>query len=339
VKILHLEDNDYDALLILEALRKDLIDCQLTYVKTRAAFVEGLDRGDWDIILSDYSLPGFDGESALKLAVEKCPDVPFIFVAGTLGDEVGVESLKNGAADYVLKNRLSRLGRAVDRARLENESARARKQEVQRIKDSLREKELLLQEVHHRVNNNLQIVCSLIGMQADAAGESVLANALRENLNRIRSMASVHAIMYESRSFVRIDFPDYIRLLAADLSCSYGPTSACIQVRFELAPMMLEIDRAIPCGLILNELLSNAFKHAFPNGRKGEVCISLKQEAGYAVLTVADNGIGLPKGWPPDEAKTVGLRVARILGKQLGGTLDASCDGGSRFDLKLPVTK
>ena len=138
----------------------------MTRVETRKAFLGALDYGEWDIILADYSLPSFDGISALKLAVEKRPDVPFIFVTGALGEELAVETLKNGATDFILKHRLDRLAQAVTRAKRESESANKQKEAEQKLKASFREKELLLQEVHHRVKNNLQIICSLLNMQS-----------------------------------------------------------------------------------------------------------------------------------------------------------------------------
>jgi two-component sensor histidine kinase len=335
MKILHLEDSDEDAELISESLRGDDIACHITRVETRDAFREAMDHGDWDIILADYSLPSFDGISALKLAADKRPDLPFIFVTGALGEELAIETLKNGATDYILKHRLDRLPQAVTRAKRESDFAKARTEAEQKLKASLREKDLLLQEVHHRVKNNLQVICSLLDMQSDAVNDPVLASALQESQKRIQSMAMVHEMLYASSCLNDIDFAEYTHLLAAEVSTSYGIDPARIRLTFELEPIRFEIDRAIPCGLILNELLSNALKHAFPAGRSGEVHISLHQEERCIRLAVEDTGVGLPEGPSPRQNSSLGLPIVNILTQQLRGSIEITSNHGSHFVLKF----
>jgi len=333
IKILHLEDSEDDSQLIREALNHEVVACHVTRVETRNAFLEAMDRGDWDIILADYSLPSFDGISALKLAVEKRPQLPFIFVTGSLGEELAVETLKNGATDFILKHRLDLLPQAVTRARRESESAKAQKEAEQQLKNSLREKELLLQEVHHRVNNNLQIICSLLNMQSGAVNNPLLASALRESQKRVQSMAMIHAMLYASTSLKDIDFAEYARSLAAEVSSSYSPDPARVRLVFELEHIRFEIDRAIPCGLILNELLSNAFKYAFPDNRCGEIRVSLQQREQCIRLAVEDNGIGLREGFALKESKSLGFSIVKILARQLGGSLEISSNAGAQFVL------
>jgi two-component sensor histidine kinase len=335
IKILHLEDNDDDAQLICDALRHEAVACRVTRVETRKAFLDAMDHGDWDIILSDYSLPSFDGLSALKLAAEKRPQLPFIFVTGSLGDEVAIETLKSGATDFILKHRLDRLPQAVTRARRESESAQAQKEAERQLTDSLREKVLLLQEVHHRVNNNLQIVCSLLQMQSSAVDDPLLASALGESQKRVQSMAMIHAMLYASTSLRDIDFAEYTRALAAELSNAYRPDPARVRLVFELESIRLEIDRAIPCGLILNELLSNAFKYAFPDNRQGEIRVSLRLREDCVRLAVEDTGIGLREGFSANELKSLGLSIAGLLARQLGGSLKITSSLGARFVLKF----
>src|ERR1700733_14986675 len=140
MNILHLEDANDDAFLIGEALRGEIADCNITRVETRSAFLDAIDHGEWDVILADYSLPFFDGISALKLVTTRRPDLPFIFVTGSLGEELAVATLKNGATDYILKHRLDRLPQAVARAKRESDAARAHQEADQKLKTSLREK-------------------------------------------------------------------------------------------------------------------------------------------------------------------------------------------------------
>jgi two-component sensor histidine kinase/CheY-like chemotaxis protein len=334
MNILHLEDSEDDAELISEALRREFADCPVTRVDTRGAFIEAIDRPDWDVILADYSLPAFDGISALKLAVEKRPGLPFIFVTGSLGEERAIETLKNGATDYILKTRLHRLPQAVARARRESEFAKAQKEAEQQLKDSLREKNLLLQEVHHRVKNNLAIISSLLDMQSNAIDDPILSAALQESQGRIQSMSMIHELLYASTSLHDIDFAEYARGLAAEVSNSYGMDSARIHLVFELEPLRFEIDRAIPCGLILNELLSNAFKYAFPKGRSGEIHISLHLRNGCIRLAVEDTGVGL--GEHSANQKSLGLNIVQILTRQLGATMVITSNQGSQFVLTIP---
>jgi two-component sensor histidine kinase/CheY-like chemotaxis protein len=335
MNILHLEDSDDDAELICVALRRESIECLVTRVETRAAFVEAMDHCDWDIILADYSLRDYDGISALTLAVRTHPDVPFIFVTGALGEERAVEILKNGATDYVLKHRLDRLPQAIARAQRESESAKARKETERQLESSLREKVVLLQEVHHRVKNNLQIICGLLNMQSAAVDDPRVASALEESQKRIHSMAMIHEMLYSSRSLDDINFAEYISLLSAEVSHSYSLDPIRIRLTFELEPVYLKIDQAIPCGLILNELLSNAFKHAFPNGRSGEIRISLRKQDSRIRLAIEDTGVGLPESRPQSEVQTLGLRIVDILSRQLDGSTEITSNSGLQFVLKF----
>jgi two-component sensor histidine kinase len=335
MKILHLEDSDDDAKLICDALSREVIAHHVTRVETREAFLEAMDHGDWDIILSDYSLPSFDGSAALKLAVEKRPDLPFIFVTGALGEELAVETLRNGATDYILKHRLHRLPQAVARARRESESAKARKEAERQLKTSLHEKELLLQEVHHRVNNNLQVICSLLSMQSDAVTDLHLASGLRESQKRVQAMAMIYAMFHASSSLQDIDFAEYAHMLAADVATSCRIDPARIQLVFKLEPIRLEIDRAIPCGLILNELLANVFKYAFPNGRSGEVRVSLQQRERCIRLAVEDTGIGLRARRSLGKSEALALNIVNALTKQLGGSMEITSKAGAHFVLSF----
>jgi two-component sensor histidine kinase/CheY-like chemotaxis protein len=335
MKILHLEDSEHDAELICATLREEFPALCVTRVQTSGAFIEGLIEGGWDIILADYSLPGFHGITALKLASQRCSEIPFIFVTGSLGEQRAVETLRNGATDYVVKNRLDLLNQAVTRALRESEDTRAKAAAELRLQNSLHEKELLLQEVHHRVNNNLQIICSLLNMQADAVSNPALASVLRESQGRVHSMAMIHAMLYASSDLKEIDFAAYAESLAREVSSSYGRDASRIVLTFNLEPVCLAIDRAIPCGLILNELLSNSFKYAFPNGNSGEIVVSLSQRGNAIRMAVDDTGVGLPEDHAPRERKSLGMTIVQTLTRQLGGRMEITSDRGSHFVLNM----
>lgn len=205
---------------------------------------------------------------------------------------------------------------------------------------SLREKELLLKEVHHRVKNNLQVVSSLLHLQSDTITEPATLAMFSESRNRIKSMALIHEKLYQSEELARIDFAEYVRNLTNYLYRSYTVEAQFIQLVLEVEAVHLNIDAAIPCGLILNELVSNSLKYAFPQKQKGEIRIRLlRQESGQLLLLVQDDGVGLPKDLEVQNPKTLGLNLIRILAKQLHGEMSLHSENGTAFRLTFPGTR
>lgn len=210
------------------------------------------------------------------------------------------------------------------------------KQAEGQVKASLAEKETLLREIHHRVKNNMQIILSLIRLQMRKAGEERYASMLENTRNRIQSMALVHEQLYGSRDLSKIDFGDYIKRLAASIFSSYGVGGNRITLRMELDQVFLNMDTAILCGMILNELVSNALKHAFPGRRRGEVRISLQRKAeGRVLLRVGDNGCGMPPGIGVEGGTTLGLLLVNTLVEQIGGKLTVNAAEGTEFGVSF----
>ncbi|HEY9246275.1 MAG TPA: PAS domain S-box protein [Candidatus Methanoperedens sp.] len=210
-----------------------------------------------------------------------------------------------------------------------------RKLVEQKIKNSLKEKEILLKEVHHRVKNNLQVISSLLFLQSKKVEDKHSLEVFNEGQNRIRSMVLVHEQLYQSGDMANINFDKYIRDIAQSLALSYGSKPVTINVHAE--GMYLGIDQAIPCGLIINELISNALKHAFPQGRKGQLDIDFKiDDSHYLILTAKDNGIGFPMNLDFQNTSSLGLQIINKLVKQLKGTIELESNNGTIFRIAFP---
>ena len=203
------------------------------------------------------------------------------------------------------------------------------------VKSSLREKELLLKEIHHRVKNNLQITSSLLRLQAAKIPDAAVRQVLRESQDRIRSMALVHEMLYRSQDLARVDFPQYVRALVPQLFRSYNPGGR-IRYRVEIDEIVFGVDLAVPCGLIINELVANALKHAFPGDRRGEICVRMRLDQDRYRLSVEDDGIGFPAGLDVSQTGTLGLQLVRTLTEQIGGRLQEKTGQGTAFVIDLP---
>jgi len=200
----------------------------------------------------------------------------------------------------------------------------------EKIRASLREKEVLLQEIHHRVKNNLQVVSSLLSLQSRGVLDEETRQKFKESQNRVHSMALIHEQLYQSPSLSQINYPQYIRQLAAHLFRSYRVSSSRVELQTHIDHVRLSVDAAVPCGLIINELVSNSLKYGFPNGRGGVIRIEMRRQPdGRTTLTVADNGVGLPAEVGFWSTQTLGLRLVGTLVKQLEGNVEVERSEGT----------
>jgi PAS domain S-box-containing protein len=200
----------------------------------------------------------------------------------------------------------------------------------------LREKEVLLKEIHHRVKNNLQIISSLVGLQADGSTDETVREVLRDVTFRVRSMALVHEKLYRSTDLARIDFAEYVRSLLGYLWRAHGAGAASVRLTLELSPLSLPVDIAVPLGLILNELAGNALKHAFRGRSEGEVNVSLRQgEEGRIILSVGDDGVGLPPGLEWRQSRSLGLRLVHMLSGQIDAGVEVESAEGTMFEISF----
>ena len=213
----------------------------------------------------------------------------------------------------------------------------ARKKAEEMLQKSLKEKEILLQEIHHRVKNNLQIIVSLLRLQISSEEDSRLVNMFRECQNRIMAMAFVHEKLYQSHDLTRVVFTQYIRGFAQELSTAFGIKERGIELKTFLEEIELDINRAIPCGLIFNELLTNAIKYAFPGKKIGEIIIRLHRENQDQIsLEVCDSGVGLPSDFDQEAPKSLGLMLVNSLTAQINGKLTIDTSHGTTFKIVFP---
>jgi len=210
------------------------------------------------------------------------------------------------------------------------------KEAEEKIRESLHEKEILLKEIHHRVKNNLQIIYSLLNLQSGYVRDAQSLNMFRECRNRVKSMAIIHEVLYQSKDLAKVNFADYIRSLVSNLNRVYGANSAAIEMKIDVGDVKLDIDTAIPCGLIINELVSNALKYAFPPGRGGQISIIFHPaDTNKYELIVKDNGVGLPADVDIQNTETLGLQLVSTLTDQLRGRIEVSRSEGTEFKINF----
>jgi PAS domain S-box-containing protein len=287
----------------------------------------------------DESLPD-EAVSVINRAVAEAVETGYHFGA-TYSLEMGGEitwfelsiARKNGKRLIVLARDVS------ERVRSEKEQARTE----EKLRTSLQEKEVLIQELHHRVNNNLQIISAILKFQADASDDEQLRQVLRQSQNRIFALAHIHEHLYRAPNLAWIDMEEYIHSLAEYIYQTYGAPDVAIQINVE--PIPLDIDAANPCGLIVNELLSNALQHAFPPGTSPttgdekvvHVTLQRDETADRFILTISDNGVGLPEGVDWRQPASLGLEMVKLLVCQLGGVIELDDSAGTTFTVRFPA--
>ena len=214
-----------------------------------------------------------------------------------------------------------------------------RKRAEQLVLDSLKEKEVLLKEIHHRVKNNLAVISSLFYLQSNYLHDERMKAIMQQSQDRVHSMAMVHESLYSHDNLAEVDFAEYVASLGARLVASYGMDDRQIRLTTQLDPVHLGIDTAVPCGLVLNELITNAMKHGFPQAGRGAVHLWLRHTApGWLELGVRDDGVGLPPRFDMAAGSSLGMRLIRSLVKQINGQVTYQpADPGTEVRIALPL--
>jgi two-component sensor histidine kinase/CheY-like chemotaxis protein len=296
-----------------------------------------------DCVLLDYRLPDMDGIEFLKVLCSDSGEHPafaVVMLTGVAGDQFAMKALRAGAHDYLTKDSITAegLSLAIEKATQKVGLIRELRAERDRLARSLNEKEALIKEVHHRVKNNLQVIASLLRLQSDSLADTPAAEALRESQHRVEAMAMVHEQLYGSEDLREVDLGRHADLIVSNLCTAYGVNSSRITCRVETCGegLTLDVHRAVPAGLILNELTSNALRHAFPGGRSGSIVIRAWRDQGSVHVEVKDDGCGTPEDLDIRRTKSLGLKIVDVLTRQLKGAMELQREGGTTFRLSFP---
>ena len=219
------------------------------------------------------------------------------------------------------------------------EDITSRKEAEEKIQKSLEEKEMLLKEIHHRVKNNLMIISSLLSLQSQYIKDKESQDIFKASQNRARSMALIHERLYQSTDLKRIDFGDYIRTLSTELFRTYAGDFGLIDLKINVDDVFLDINTAIPLGLIVNELVTNSLKHAFPEGKSGQIKIDFHSKDDQYEFIVKDNGVGLPEDLDYQNTDSLGLKMVTMLTAQIDGELEQDRTEGITFKITFAETE
>jgi PAS domain S-box-containing protein len=206
------------------------------------------------------------------------------------------------------------------------------------LKNSLVEKEMLLKEIHHRVKNNLMIISSLLNLQSSYIKDKESQEIFKESQNRAKSMALIHERLYQSTDLKKIDFGDYIESLSSELFNTYVSQNSIIELKINVEDIFLDINTAIPLGLIVNELITNSLKHAFPEGRKGEIDVNFHKKDDYYEFILMDNGVGFPDTIDYKNTESLGMQIITNLTEQIDGNIELNNENGTTFKISFKET-
>lgn len=234
----------------------------------------------------------------------------------------------NAELEKKVDEKTSKLGHAL---RLMRQEVIARIRTEETLHQSLQEKEVLLKEIHHRVKNNMAIISGLLSLQARYVKQDELKTILKDSQSRIKSMALIHELLYQNENLAKINFREYIHQLTDGISNSFKSLDKAISIKVEAADAELDIIQAVPCALILNELITNSYKYAFSEKQKGEITIDFKKASEGFEFTIADNGKGLPEGFDPQKTKSLGMQLVCNLVRQINGKMTINNRSGAQF--------
>lgn len=289
-----------------------------------------------DLILLDIIMPGLDGFQ-IATQLKKNPvteNIPIIMITALQERSATILGLKAGAEEFITRpiDHIELCLRVKNLLRLKEGTAELNRVNAE-LHNLVEEKDVLLKELHHRVKNNLQIVSSILSLQSNYIQEPQLLEVFHESQARIRSIALIHELLYQKGHLDRIDFKEYLENLVENIFKTIGADTNRISYSIACDSALMDPDSVIHCGLIVNELITNSIKYAFPGNRRGVISVGLRVHMGTCVLTVADDGIGLPPDHQVKTSRSMGLQLVDMLIRQIGATLRIGRVGGASYTL------
>jgi PAS domain S-box-containing protein len=291
-------------------------------------------------LIADKNLIGFLGFDSVHKPLIWPDDI--LYLLRIVGDIISSAISQKNAKEELQKSKEELEIRVKERTLELMESNQALKKEIEerkhiqkQLSSSLKEKEMLLKEIYHRVKNNLMVISSLLNLQSRYIKDKEALSIFKESQSRANSMALIHEKLYRSSDLKRINFGEYVRTLSTDLFHTYVGDPSLISLNMDVENLMLDINTTVPLGLILNELVTNCMKHAFPNGRKGEICINFHKKEDIFILNVKDNGIGFPQDLDLENTGTLGMQLITSLTEQIDGEIELIKTNGTDFKIKF----
>ncbi len=345
ISVLFVDDND-----TIRQLYRRILEKHVNYLYIAENGSHGLElyrKHKPDLVITDMVMPVMNGLEMVKEIKKIEPEAKFVVMSAYSEKDSFVESIHLGVDGYLMKpveaKKLLSLidefaGITLMKWELERKEKKRREAE-EYLKKSLEEKDVLLREVHHRVKNNMQIISSILSMQSRNIDDPRLKEVLQESQNRIHSMALIHENLYNHKSLANIMFSSYVKSLTGNIARTYANQQAKIKFDYQIDDAYLPMDLAIPCGLIINELISNSFKYAFINKTKGIISIHFDNlEDKQYVLTVADDGVGIPAEVNIKKTKSLGMKILHKLVQQIEGELQSDFSNGTKFTMTFKST-
>ncbi|MGB9936167.1 MAG: response regulator [Methanobacterium sp.] len=376
-RILMIEDNYSDVRIIQEMLKDVGFNFDFKHAESFNSGLNSLNSNEFDVLLLDLNLPDTTGIETFFKAQKSVPNLPIVILSGAADENAAIEAVHEGAQDYLMKGEVEGklLARsifyAIERKHTEEELKKhrdhleelvekrtiglknankqlmreinERKQAEEEIRASLEEKKILLDEIQQRIQNSLQIIINIIDGEYYQNGCKNSKDFNQEVENRAKAVELINEMLDQSEDFAMIDFSCYIRKLTDYLYAYYEVDPRLIELEMDIEGIPLDIDVAIPCGLIINELVINSLKHAFPfimnksvdlNGEmQGKISIKLHSGNKNTLLTIADNGISLPKDFEFQKSTSSGFRLVNKLVNQLNGKIDLDKTNGTQFSV------
>ena len=345
LKVLLLEDSITDCELVKRMLKKDF-ELEFTHVEDQSSFERQLISKKFDVIIVDFLLPTFSGIEALEIRNRLGIDTPVIVLSSSIKPKDQIICLQNNASDVISKSDLKRIPYVIKRCINEYQQNRILKDVLEQQREYIREKDILVAEIHHRVKNNLAVVSGLLELsKLQIDEESVIRKALDNNIMRIKAMALVHECLYKDQEMTHVDISVYISNLIHHMKLFYSSDILELEIVERIQSMKLNINQAIPLGLIIAELVTNAIKHAFSGSVKKahRIYIDFIRHNNSAKLVIEDNGIGLEPGdMEEDEISTAGFgtKLVSSLVDQLEATIKSDSDtSGTKYEIVFQLSE